>query len=594
MGASWERSAALDWLGRFASAVESKQIADITALFGLECWWRDLLALTWDFRTAQGPERIAALLQEGLEPSGLGSIEPYDRWGPSLVEAGDTTWLELIFRFETRVGRGRGVARLVPGSDDETWRAWIVTTVLEELEGHEERTGRHRPRGEAHRADRERVTWLERREQEGVRAVAAPEVLVVGAGHSGLGVAARLRQLDVPTLVVDRNPRVGDNWRNRYRSLVLHDPVHTEHLPYLPFPSTWPTFCPKDKLADWLEAYATVMELDVRTSSELVGASYDEREGRWTARIANAGKETVVRPRHIVMATGLAGPPAFPDLPGRERYEGSLIHSSSYVDGRLFAGKSALVVGACNSGLDVARDLWECGADVTVLQRSSTYLFSIWTGVPLLYERLYGDNSPPLEDADLLRYMPNLAGLDLARELTRRIAALDRDLLEGLERAGFRTNLGEGGAGMRLTALRRAGGYAIDVGCAALIAGGEIAVKQGVEIERLEPDGPVFTDGSSIRVDAIVLATGFLNMREAARRILGDEVADRCKPVWGLDDEGELSGLYRPTGHPGLWFASHGLSDSRFLSRLLALGLKARLEGISAPLPVPAAGAMRA
>lgn len=141
---------------------------------------------------------------------------------------------------------------------------------------------------------------------------------------------------------------------------------------------------------------------------------------------------------------------------------------------------------------------------------------------------------------------------------------------------------GDDGSGLFLKYLRRGGGYYIDVGCSALIASGEVAVKQGVEIERFTPTGVVFTDGTSMDVDVVVLATGFQNMRESARALIGDEVADNCTDVWGLDDEGELRTIWRRSGQPGFWFMGGNLHQSRHYSKFLALQIKAIEEGLVA------------
>ena len=129
----------------------------------------------------------------------------------------------------------------------------------------------------SHGEQRARQSWLERREAEREFSDTEPQVVVVGAGQGGLTVAARLGQLGVDTLVVERNDRVGDNWRKRYHSLVLHDPVWYDHLPYLPFPDHWPVFTPKDKLADWFESYAAAMELNVWTGTEFLGGELRRR-----------------------------------------------------------------------------------------------------------------------------------------------------------------------------------------------------------------------------------------------------------------------------------------------------------------------------
>ena len=128
--------------------------------------------------------------------------------------------------------------------------------------------------------DATRIGW---RRSEPKRRLSAsekqPYCVIIGGGQGGIALGARLKQLDVPTIVLEKNARAGDSWRNRYRSLVLHDPVWYDHLPYIPFPENWPVFTPKDKLGDWLEMYAKVMELNYWGSSECVRAGYDEKNG---------------------------------------------------------------------------------------------------------------------------------------------------------------------------------------------------------------------------------------------------------------------------------------------------------------------------
>ena len=109
-------------------------------------------------------------------------------------------------------------------------------------------------------------------------------MLVVGGGQAGLATAARLRALGVDTLIVDRHPRIGDNWRRRYHSLTLHNEVHVNHLPLMPFPSTFPVFIPKDKLANWFESYVENLDLNYWTGTQLTAGHYDEAAQRWTGR----------------------------------------------------------------------------------------------------------------------------------------------------------------------------------------------------------------------------------------------------------------------------------------------------------------------
>jgi putative flavoprotein involved in K+ transport len=162
-----------------------------------------------------------------------------------------TAWIT----FETAVGRGRGLLRLT----DEG--AWTLLTTLYELKGHEEPKNEMRPMGAEHGATKQRTTWKERRqaEAESLGSTTQPYVLVVGGGQGGIALGARLRQLGVPSLVIDKHGRPGDQWRKRYKSLCLHDPVWYDHLPYIPFPENWPVFTPKDKIGDWLESYTKIM-----------------------------------------------------------------------------------------------------------------------------------------------------------------------------------------------------------------------------------------------------------------------------------------------------------------------------------------------
>ncbi len=200
------------------------------------------------------------------------------RTPPRRVTRAGVTAIEAIFRFETAEGRGSGVLRLVPdASSGGAPKAWTLLTVLEEIKGYEERPGRWRPQGKVYSRDFRGPNWLDERTASSAYADRDPAVLVVGGGQAGLTAAARLRQLQVDTLIVDREQRVGDNWRNRYHALVLHNQTHVNHLPYMPFPPNWPAYLPKDKVAGWFEAYVESMELNYWTASEFEGGSYDER-----------------------------------------------------------------------------------------------------------------------------------------------------------------------------------------------------------------------------------------------------------------------------------------------------------------------------
>src|SRR6185503_18479333 len=172
------------------------------------------------------------------------------------------------------VGPCSGVLRLLPDpATPGRMRAWTLITTLNEIRGHEEN---FRRRGEdlANTRDFGAPNWLDRRNKARAYDDHDPTVIVVGGGQAGLSAAARLTQLGIDTLIVDRHGRVGDNWRTRYHSLTLHNEVHVNHMPYLPFPPTFPVYIPKDKLANWFESYVETMELNFWTGNELVTGTY--------------------------------------------------------------------------------------------------------------------------------------------------------------------------------------------------------------------------------------------------------------------------------------------------------------------------------
>jgi putative flavoprotein involved in K+ transport len=450
---------------------------------------------------------------------------------------------------------------------------------MEDITEHEEKTGPRRPRGseshDAARADTGKPAGSATFDP------ADLQVLVVGAGQAGLAIAARLAQLDVDALIVDREARVGDNWRNRYQSLLLHNQIWANHLPYLPFPAAWPMYLSKEHMATWLEAYASILGLKVWTSTTVVRADFDRDTRRWTVLLARPdGTVATLHPHHIVQATGVFGIANRPQIAGADQFDGLLIHASDYHGGIEAAGRRVLVVGTGSSGHDVAQDLCNAGAQVTMLQRSSTCIVSVEPGAARAYS-IYSESGPPVEDADLVtNSFPFPLVAELHKDLTRRIAEMDRDLLQGLRDAGFALDFGEDDSGFLMKYHRYGGGYYINVGCSDLIIAGKIKIKQGVEIERLTGRTVAFTDGTSMEADIVVVAAGYKNMSESVRALLGDAVADRVGPVWGLDPEGEVRAMWRRTGQPGFWLMGGSLQQCRPYSKYLALQIKAAELGL--------------
>ncbi|MGZ4594983.1 MAG: FAD-dependent oxidoreductase, partial [Actinomycetes bacterium] len=396
--------------------------------------------------------------------------------------------------------------------------------------------------------------------------------------------AARLGQLGVSTLMVDRYARAGDNWRLRYNGLLLHDTKWATQFPYLPYPTTWPLFTPKEKLADWMESYINLLDLDLWTSTNVTSATYDEQAGRWTVQLDHGGESRTLHPRHLVFATGRETMARQPEVEGVDEFAGIVAHSSTHIGGEAVRGKRVVVVGAGASAHDITQDAYEHGAaSVTMVQRSPVLVFSQRHGLKAIFGNYYGEDGPEVTTADLLSSATPLAlGTSLAPIVTRKIAELDADLLAGLEKAGFRTTLGPGDAGQAHLTTRGGGAVYIDKGNCALIINGDVRVQPG-EVARLSADGVVYSDGTEEQADVVVFCTGFENMREATRPIVGDEVADSLATVWNVDDRGELRTTLRHSGHQRLWFMATGLRLARFYSQHVALLIKAMDEGLIHP-----------
>jgi Pyridine nucleotide-disulphide oxidoreductase len=566
-GAETLRTIANHWLAKFEIALRTRDKPLLEVLFHPDSHWRDVLALTWRIETLSGMEAIATALQshaDRMQPANF-RTDP-ERTPPRHVTRAGTKCVEALFRFETPIGECNGVLRLLEGDEP---KAWTLLTALQELKGHEERVGRQRPQGEAYSRDFSGPNWLDRRQAAARYEDRDPTVLVVGGGQAGLSIAARLTSRDVDTLVVDRWPRVGDNWRKRYHALTLHNQVHVNHLPYMPFPPNWPVYIPKDKLANWFESYAEAMELNYWTSTDFEGGSYDARDKRWSVRVRRNGAVRELHPRHVVMATGVSGIPNIPHIAALNDFRGKVMHSHDYADAEPWRGKRALVIGTGTSGHDIAQDLHSAGAHVTIVQRSPTLIINCDPSAQLVYG-LYSEG-PPLEDCDLITVSVPLAVSKRTHQLaTAHAKELDREILERLEHKGFRLTDGEDGTGWQFMYLTKGGGYYFNVGCSELIAEGKVGLAQFSELDRLLE-----------HADLAVLATGYKGQETLVRKLFGEAIAQRIGPIWGFGEGQELRNMFQRTAQPGLWFIAGSFAQCRIYSRYLALQIQAIELGLN-------------
>ena len=570
------------WLADFAAAIAAGHPADVVALFRADGCWRDIVALTGSVRSfgdLAGVTEAARRCVAAVDPA---SIRIRADWPPAPVTRAGRQVIEVLFEFGLDIGTGEGVVRLIVDAFDGVprARAWTMMTSLRRLAAVPERVGRDRYRDDDFARHFGTPNWLDERRAEVGYAGRDPEVLVVGAGQAGLALGARLRALGIDTLIVERAQRVGDNWRDRYHSLTLHNEVDANHLPYLPFPETCPTYLPKDKMASWLEGYVDAMDLNVWTGTAFDGADFDDLTGRWTARVIRDGRGTKrLHPQHIVIATGVSGAPRIPAIPGLAGFGGRVMHSSEFVDAAEFRGERAVVLGVGNSGSDIAQDLHAHGCEVTMVQRGSITVVSQNPAARVLYA-MY-QRGLPLEIADLINVgSPFPAAYEGYQVLTAEIAALDRALIAGLNRVGFKTDYGENDTGFALRYLQTGGGHYLNVGCSELLIERKISLVQWDDVETVVANGLRLRSGDLVPASLLVLATGFHDLSARLTNYFGAEVATRVGPVWGLDREGELRNMWRPTPQRGLWFLAGGLYHCRIFSRYLALQLAAAVVGV--------------
>jgi cation diffusion facilitator CzcD-associated flavoprotein CzcO len=580
------RKIAENWLERLGQYFEDRDYSGVARLMLEDGYWRDLLTFRWRFENYHGVREIETWLRHVANSNPLYNFRI--EGDPTVSSIGEhSQTLEFFFRFETELANGRGFVRLVGGPN--SWnepKAFTLLTSMHELKAFPEANARTRYREDLRATANHAENWLDRRNSACLFEDEDPDVLVVGGGQAGLMLAARLGELDVKTLVVEKTDRIGDVWRNRYHALRLHNEICMNHFACIPFPDNWPVYIPKDKLANWMEFYADTMELNVWTRTTVLGGEYDHSRKRWTTRL-RMPDETIrlMHPANIAMATGVSGLPNIPHLEGSQEFAGEILHSSGPVDSLNVKAKSVLVVGAGVSAHDIAQNFHHRGADVTMLQRSPVTVVSLEPSSLRTYE-LYRRNEGvrPIYDTDIMAAsVPYSLLARLHRPLSHQMAEDDKELLDGLRKVGFLLDNGEDDTGYFLKLLRYQAGYYLNIGASDLIIAGKIKLKSGVGIQRLTARQVIFSDGSSVEADVVVLATGYRPLQESVRAMFGDDIADRVGPIWGIGKDGEACGIYAETGQEGFYATGGGFPGARAYSRYTALLIKAALAGLRPP-----------
>jgi thioredoxin reductase len=576
------RSEVDNWLKSFNESIlqqknKDESIKILSNLFFEDSHWRDILALTWKIQTVSGKSKIIEDLYNNiLDVSAKDFQIDQERTPPREVIRGGKSVIEVILKFNTKFGKCEGIVRLYEDHEEQRqFKAWSFLTALSEL------NNSNNKELEKYQNTLEGPNWLDKRNKDRLFNNREPEVIVVGSGQAGLSIAARLKQQDIDTLIVDKNERVGDNWRNRYHSLKLHNQTHVNHLPYMPFPSTWPTYIPKDKLAGWFEYYVESMELNVWTNTRFIGAEYKEDKKYWNVKLKLPdGTIKVMKPKHIVMAVGVSSVPNRTKITGINDYKGKVIHSVDYDSGKDYNGKNVLVYGTGTSAHDVAQDLYVHGANVKIVQRSPSMVVNVEPSAQLPYQ-LYSEG-PNIDDCDLITISTPLQVLKKTHQLlTEKTKRIDKPLLDKLTSVGFNLEYGEENSGWQFKYLTRGGGYYFNVGASDLIADGKIKVIQFSDIEKFVSPGIEMKSGEKFNIDLMVTATGYKGQEYVVEELFGKSVVDKIGPIWGFDDERqELRNMWMQTKQPGLWFHAGSLAQCRIFSKFLALQIKAIQDGI--------------
>lgn len=590
------------WLAAFDTAFQAGDRGALADLFREESYWRDQVALTWDIRQVHGREEVV----NGLLVTGpitapvnfrLSDTHPepaeFPLFGLDLVEA--------YFAFDMKHGSGEGLIRLVRDPDVAAGaRCFMIGTDIKGLDGVTEELG--------NRVNRERLApifpihgyrpmrggqhFSEYSEEKMRFDDHDPDVLVIGAGHTGMAIGARFERMGQSYLIVDRGDRVGDSWRGRYESLALHTVGAVNNLPYIRSPEIFPDYVPKDQWADWLEAYGRMMRLNLWLKTEVVNGRFDEQAGIWIIDLKRAdGSIRTMRPKHIVLATGGIGlnPKPF-EAPGIDAFKGKVIHSKYYKSGSEFAGKNVLVVGSGTSAFDMCYDLYLRGARPTMLQRSETSVVPLEEGVR--YNRDYLPGGHSVETADLRRGAGAIYPviIRILQEETKACNERNAELHNRLRARGLWLGDGTDGSGWLGKLFKTFKGFHLDMGVLDEIANGNVKIQQQSEMDRFVEEGILLKDGTTLPFDAVVAATGFQNANENVAEIFGEDVARKVGGCSGLDAMGEAVGLAKPLGQRQFWQLYGGINDCRRLSRHLALEIIAQLKGYVGPLVRDAEG----
>ncbi|KAI1073739.1 FAD/NAD(P)-binding domain-containing protein [Whalleya microplaca] len=599
--ASKQASAVLD---EFNLALETNDAKKLEmCFFGDQAYWRDILALTSHLRTFMTPGVIATALLETKklrEATGGMKLEGVANF-VSVSPVLQFIHCSVVFRTYLPAATCTGRLMLLPtkvggdsNGDTIAWKIWILSTWIDSLDVHPED---------------EDLLQSPSRKLDGVETIET-DVLIIGGGNSGSTLAARLKALGVESVMIDKNPQVGDNWALRYDCLQLHVPTSSCEMPYLRYGKDLqtPHLLSKDELAEQLKKFVSAFNLNIITSVNVQSTIYDQVAKQWVVKFntPNGDKKAVCK--QLVCATGISSSkPYVPSITDEHLYKGVSLHSAQFKNAKLLVeqgAKTVLVIGSANTGFDIIEDCYDAGLQTTMIVRSPTYVF------PMAYcfdpHGFGAYDHMPIDEADKMQLTsPMSVASQLAHGMLSHLSSTEPDRYKALAAAGFPVfDSRHPDANLMHFLVERGGGHYVDMDLGVrLIEEGKIGVKGGVSPVAYTETGLRFSDGSTVDTDAVVWCTGFAKIADTLcsddatapaagnvenslpKNVLGPrDIAARLDATWGLDAEGEIRGVWkRQLRMENYWVMGGTLQHQRWWSRVLAQQIKLAMEGILPP-----------
>jgi cation diffusion facilitator CzcD-associated flavoprotein CzcO len=500
--------------------------------------WRDHMALTGTFRTFHTPELVAKTWRFLCKRSGIANLAVMPGTA-QVLRFGPSAWVQASFSFDTSgtfAAACSGTIGLVP--HDGTWKIWLITTILEQPCGFPD------------------VDKLEPGRPPSLNTGDLLDCVIVGGASAGLSLAGRLKSLGLSYVVMEQYAEVGDIWtKARYDSVKLHTSRDYNQLPGSPrsFQPEDPYYLSSHDIAAGFKKYVKTFGINVMTSTTVTSAKFDRSDRVWTIIAQSSGEKLTVRARHLVLATGSMGAmPSMPEYKSPEKYQGDTIHTVHWKNAKPWKGKRGIVIGSANSAHDVIADMVAADFEsVTLVQRSKTWVLPAST-FGTLVDPIYNPQTPSEVSDRILMSNPLPIQRLIAIEGIRACADTKPAYFDALEAQGFKT---ERYGDLWGTIYDREGGHFFDVGAGELIADGKVKVKSDALPTAYTETGLEFSDGSQLDADVVVFATGYKSdLRESARRIVGDEAAENLEEFWQCDREGETRGAWRDTGREQFYY----------------------------------------